>query len=104
MDTNATLFFKVLKIYHQKFNKDKKKNDYYLYWLENDILLELNNNKSLFDSIEPNMQRVFPKMTAEEIYDKIECARYDNNIITNLKQYWYHLSFYSKSHLCEKYK
>ena len=77
-----------LENYLSKYSQNIEHRDFYLYWLENDILLELNDNKAIINSIQPNLQRAFPNKSYDEILDELIENTSENQIISSIQRLW----------------
>jgi hypothetical protein len=92
-----------LQGYSSKFNNDINNKDYYLYWLENDILLELNDNKAMMHSIQPNIQKAFPKMSCFQINEKLNSNKTEPKIKESIENLWKFLPEEGRKNLASKY-
>tara|TARA_Y100000389_G_scaffold134961_2_gene132489 strand:+ start:3087 stop:3419 length:333 start_codon:yes stop_codon:yes gene_type:complete len=80
--------FQTLQAYSTKYPHDIRHKDYYLYWLENDILLELNNNKAMLDGIQPNLQKVFPNKSCMQINEHLNKNKTESEIKDSCEKLW----------------
>jgi hypothetical protein len=78
--------------YRSKFNNIPNDPDNYLYWLENDILLVLNDNEGLINKLSPTIRTIYPNMTAVDIVDKLKNNKNESSIIQNMHHLWGFLS------------
>lgn len=78
--------------YRSKFNNIQNDPDNYLYWLENDILLVLNDNEGLINNLSPTIRTIYPNMTALDISKQLDKNDNDTAIIRNIEHLWGFLS------------
>lgn len=77
--------------YKKKYTDRIDNADYYLYWLENDILLELNENCGLIYSIKPNVQKAYPNLNCYQINEKLNENKTEKAITSNIEHLWNYL-------------
>lgn len=77
--------------YAAKYPNDMNNKDCYLFWLENDILLELNASHSLVDGVQPGLQRAFPNMSASSIFTEITSNTTETQVKQNIEHMWQYL-------------
>lgn len=58
---------KIIQTYFSdtSFSKNKESMDYFMYWLENDMLSVLNDDYAYIDGLSPNLQKECPHITKE---------------------------------------
>lgn len=78
----------VFEKYSCKFNQDIKHRDFYLYWLENDILLELNDNIAVMNGIQPNLRKAFSNHSVVQIIEELHSNKNENQIKSNIERLW----------------
>lgn len=78
----------VLKKYSEKYEHEICHNDYYLYWLENDILLALNDNCAIIAGIKPNLRKAYPNINRFQIIDKLNENKTETDILKNIEYLW----------------
>lgn len=93
-----------LQNYSSKYTQDIKQNDYYLYWLENDILLELNQNKAMIKGIQPNLQRAFPNKSCYQINQVLNANKTESAIKSNIEYMWSFLPENGRQCIIDKHK
>jgi hypothetical protein len=93
-----------LQGYSSKYSDDIKNKDYYLYWLENDILLALNENQAMMKTIRPTLQSAFPNMSVREIVNHLDKNKTENEILASVKRLWEFLSSKEKENIIAKFK
>ena len=81
-----------LSKYLSKFNNIPNHPDNYLYWLENDILLALNDNEGLINKLSPTIRTIYPNMTSAQIVNKLKNNETESSIIQNIQHLWGFLS------------
>ena len=59
------------KNYLHKYNDIREDKDNYRFWLENDILLELNDNNGLIESLSPTIKTIYPNKSPLNIANHI---------------------------------
>jgi hypothetical protein len=93
-DIQSYVYLKDLThIYQDCYTDDSNDINFYQNWLENDILIELNDNIAIIDEIRPGLQVLFPNATHMEIFDEVSKHidnMHDQYIL--IKRYWKHLS------------
>lgn len=87
--------------YYNKYNKNIKDKDFYLHWLENDILLELNDNIAMMNGIQPNLQRAFPNKSCFQIVDQLDSNKTETEIKSSIERLWDFLPDKGKSNILE---
>lgn len=92
-----------LQKYCSKYTHDIKDKDYYLYWLENDILLELNQNKAMLMGIQSNLQRAFPNKSCYQINELLNASKTESTIKSNIEYIWGFLSEKEKRRIVDKH-
>ena len=92
----------VILAYSRKYSHDIENKDYYLYWLENDILLELNDNNAMMNGIQPNLQRAYPKMSCTDIIKHLETNKSKDEIKRNIEYLWPFLPTQGKDYIQKK--
>ena len=88
------LIYKIFDYYQILYSEKRNNANYYLDWLENDIMSELNDNIPMAVGFTDNFLKAFPGYTPEEIMMEIieekHCIHQQLRII---KRYWRHLSY-----------
>lgn len=92
----------VYKKYSNVYEHDITHKDYYLYWIENDLLLELNDNSHLMLEINPNLQRAFPNMNSYQIVEKLKENTLEHDIHKNIEYLWSFLPNDSKDNFVNR--
>jgi hypothetical protein len=90
-----------MKNYSKKWQKDINNPDYYLYWLENDIILELNEGNGMLKTIKPKLQEAFPNMSVRQINKQLDSNKTEKDIKTSVKRLWGFLSDKQKRNLVQ---
>jgi hypothetical protein len=65
-------FKKILLMYYNNtsnFSRNKKNDDYFLIWLENDLVGILNDDYSLCDGLTENLKKEWPTLTKDYLLD-----------------------------------
>lgn len=88
------LIYKMFDCYQILYSEKRNNANYYLDWLENDIMSELNDNIPMAVGFTDNFLKAFPGYTPDEIMMEINeekhCIHQQLRII---KRYWRHLSY-----------
>ena len=92
-----------LQGYSSKYGNDINHKDYYLHWLENDILLALNENHAMFSTIRPNLQKAFPNMSCFQINEKLNSNKTEPKIKESIENLWKFLPEEGRKNLASKY-
>lgn len=87
--------------YSNKYNKNIKDKDFYLYWLENDILLELNDDIAMMNGIQHNLQRAFPNKSCLQIVDQLDLNKNEDQIKSSIERLWTFLPDKGKTNIIE---
>lgn len=78
--------------YKSKYNNIDNVPNNYLYWLENDILLALNDNQGLICNMSSTIRSMYPNMTVFEIVHKVSSNKDEISITRNIEYLWSFLS------------
>ena len=97
------MFSCALQAYSAKYPNDIRHKDYYLKWLENDILLELNDNEAMMDCIQPNLQRAFPNKNVFQINDELDKNQTESQMKSSCEIMWRFLPKEGKQSLASKH-
>jgi hypothetical protein len=92
-----------LHSYSSKYHHDIRNKDCYIHWLENDILLELNDDKAMMNGIQPNLQRVFPNMSCHEIVKRLNQNKTESQIMSSIEHLWGFLPLQGKEIIVAKH-
>ena len=84
----TTMLSNIIQGYSSKYSKEISDKDYYLHWLENDIILELNDNIGMLDGIQPNLQKAFPKMSCAQINQKLNAYTTETTKKRSIENLW----------------
>ena len=87
-DTMVLQFAMAKALYATHYSGDITCKDYYMYWLENDILLELNEGNALLEDISHDVEQLYPNQCAEEIVSNIRSKTTPAEIETNVQRMW----------------
>ena len=90
--------------YSAKYSNDITNKDYSLHWLENDILLALNENQAMMRTTRPNLQSAFPNMSFREIVNQLDMNKTENEIKACVERLWNFLPGQEKENIIAKYK
>jgi hypothetical protein len=82
------MFSNILQTYSAKYPNDIRHKDFYLKWLENDILLELNDHEAMLDGIQPNLQRAFPNQNCFQIIDALNKNQTESQMKSSCEILW----------------
>lgn len=82
------MFTNALQAYSVKYPTDIRHKDNYLFWLENDILLELNDNIAMLDGIQPNLQKAFPNKSCMQINEQLNMNKTESQIKSMCETLW----------------
>lgn len=93
-----------LQNYSSNYTHNIKDKDYYLYWLENDILLELNQNKAMLEGIQSNLQRAFPNKSCHQINQVLNANKTESAIKSNIEYMWSFLPENGRQCIIDKHK
>ena len=88
-----------IKNYSKKWSTDINNQDYYLDWLENDIVLRLNEGEGMKITIKPKLQEAFPNMSWRQINKQLESNKTEKDIKSSIKRLWGFLSNKQKQYL-----
>ena len=88
-----------MKNYSKKWSTDINNPDYYLYWLENDIVLRLNEGEGMKITIKPKLQEAFPNMSGRQIIEHLKSNKTEEDIKLSIKRLWGFLSDKQKKYL-----
>jgi hypothetical protein len=88
-----------MKNYSKKWSTDINNPDYYLYWLENDIVLRLNEGEGMKKTIKPKLQEAFPNMSWRQINKQLKSNKTEKDIKSSIKRLWGFLSDKQKKYL-----
>jgi hypothetical protein len=90
------------KNYLQKYNDIREDKDNYLFWLENDILLELNDNNGLIYSVSPTIKSIYPDKSPLNIANHICSIKTEADVAKHIKHLWSYLSEDQKQKIIKK--
>ena len=76
---------------------------YYLDWLENDILRQLNEDVAMKKTIKPKLQEAFPNMSSRQIIKQLDSNKTEKDIKSSIKRLWGFLSDKQKKYLVQLY-
>ena len=83
----------LLTYYHVMFSDKMNSCNYYLDWLENDILCELNDNIPMIMGFTEELMKAFPGLTPDQIMFEINDEKHSvHGQLQVIKKYWKHLS------------
>lgn len=90
------------KNYLHKYNNIKEDKDNYLFWLENDILLELNDNNGLIYSVSPTIKSIYPDKSPLNIVNHICSIKTEADVAKHIEHLWSYLSEDQKQKIIKK--
>ena len=61
----------ILELYRKEFSNDSGDDDFYLYWLENNLVLTLNDYIPTVQGVSPELRREYPFITCEFLHDPV---------------------------------
>lgn len=93
-----------MQSYSSKYSRDIRHKDYYLFWLENDILLELNDNEAMMNGIQPRLQKAFPNKTNWQINDLLNMNKTESQIKSSIEHLWQFLPNEGKRSISLKHR
>ena len=80
------------KNYLHKYNDIREDKDNYRFWLENDILLELNDNNGLIESLSPTIKTIYPNKSPLNIANHICSIKTEADVTKHIEHLWSYLS------------
>lgn len=90
------------KNYLHKYNDIREDKDNYLFWLENDILLELNDNNGLIYSVSPTIKSIYPDKSPLNIVNHICSIKTETDVTKHIEHLWPYLSEDQKQKIIKK--
>ena len=90
------------KNYLHKYNDIREDKDNYLFWLENDILLELNDNNGLIYSVSPTIKSIYPDKSPLNIVNHICPIKTEADVAKHIDHLWSYLSDDQKQKIIKK--
>lgn len=97
------MFTNALQVYSAKYPNDIRHKDNYLFWLENDILFELNDHVAMLDGIQPNLQKAFPNKSCMQINKELNRNKTKSQIQSMCETLWHFLPEEGKESIISKY-
>ena len=97
------MFTDALQAYSAKYPNDIRHKDNHLCWLENDILLELNDDVAMLDGIQPNLQKAFPNKSCMQINEQLNKNKTASQIQSACETLWRFLPEEGKASIVSKH-
>tara|TARA_Y100000389_G_C17020665_1_gene298634 strand:- start:120 stop:473 length:354 start_codon:yes stop_codon:yes gene_type:complete len=97
------MFTNALQAYSAKYPNDIRHKDNHLFWLENDILLELNDNVAMLDGIQPKLQKAFPNKSCMQINEQLNKNKTESQIQSACETLWKFLPEEGKASIVSKH-
>jgi hypothetical protein len=97
------MFTNAVQAYSAKYPNDIRHKDNHLFWLENDILLELNDNVAMLDGIQPKLQKAFPNKSCMQINEQLDKNKTASQIQAACETLWRFLPEEGKASIVSKH-